>query len=107
MDIKVTNTYLPEITRVVEFKVNGADYWLEYWVTKHSNDWEIFRVSDSATLTRDQQIELFNTNDDELNEKIDDLLSMAEDYQLDRDIEWREKVKAKSWASPTLNTALI
>ena len=95
MDIKVTNTYLPEITRVVEFKVNGADYWLEYWVTKHTCDWLLYNA-DNAALTRDQQIELFNTNDDELTEKIGDLLGMAEDYQLDRDIEWRERVKAAS-----------
>ena len=93
MDIKVTSTRLPEFTRVVEFNLNGSNYWFELWVTDYGFGWTM-SDADGNQLNQDQQLKLFNTDEDKFSDVIDDLIAMAEDYEVDRAIEWRERIKA-------------
>lgn len=88
----VTSTRLPEFTRVIEFTYKDKNYWSEYWLTDSSFDW-VMADADGNKLNREAQIELFNTDDDNLNEVIDSLIEKAEDYEVDQVISWRNKLQ--------------
>ena len=91
MNITITSSTLPEFTRVVEFNLDEKNYWSEYRLTDSGFDW-IINTADGKRLTREDQIALFNTDDEGLIEAMDNLIEKAEDYEADRVIEWRKRV---------------
>ena len=91
MNITITSSTLPEFTRVIEFNLDGRNYWSEYTLTDSGFDW-IINTAEGKRLTREDQIALFKTDDEGLIEAMDNLIEKAEDYEVDRVIEWRKRV---------------
>ena len=92
--MKVISTRLPAFNRVVEFELEGANYWLDYGVDKHSWEWDIYNAEDRK-LSREEVILLFKSDDDNISEEIDGVIALAEDFEADEAIKWRERMEGK------------
>ena len=80
---KIVGSCITEYTRVMRVELNNREYTIKYFCTKHAYDWEVYdNADDYRKLSREEIIQLFNSDDESIFTVMNDLDDSAWDWEV-------------------------